>query len=129
NRRTPPESPPPDRYPLPPSPPARAPPVRRRPGQGPRRPGRRGRGRPRLRGDAGTPARSLDRARRLLARLREQVGREPGQLAPRQVRTNEDAVRLVDALLDRRPQRVELGDADLGEDVVDRRAHLVELDV
>src|SRR5205823_4148771 len=52
--------------------------------------------------------RSTHRTRRLVARLRQQVRREPRQLAPRKMCTNVDPVRSIDALLKGRAERVQL---------------------
>ena len=85
---------------------ARARRARRRTGRGPRRPRRRAPGSDGV--VAQPPDRQLDQARLPLRGLGDQVRRVAPELAARQARDDEHAVRRVLALLDRRAERVEL---------------------
>src|SRR5438034_9031551 len=67
-------------------------------------------GAPRPRGAAGPPARPSTGGGGL-PRFGHEVRREAAQLTPRQARPYEHPVGAVDALLDRRAERVELGEA------------------
>src|SRR5262249_42419908 len=103
-----PESPPPALCRSPPCPPVQARTGRTPPGRARHRQRRPVRGRRRPRAAAGSAARSPGRARGLVARLPKPARRGTRQVTPREVRTDVDAVRPVDPLLDWCAKRVQL---------------------
>src|SRR5439155_24513812 len=92
------------------APPERARRARMRPGRSRRRPRTRAREASRPDADAAREARSPAGARALGVRLGDEVGREAAQLAARQARAHVDALLPVLTLVDRRSERVELGE-------------------